>query len=194
MRKRQREPIEDIVTRYFQYPALSARMERDLTNISTQIRELEDLMREDTLMPTQGVAHPELAPRSTGASSDPTPAILQSYLTHMQQAQQELFTLRDAQLALRREMAALEREHTLLVDGMELLTPWARDFLEMRYRYPTHDYKQIAISCDPEIDESTVRFHISRALDGLRAYLAQFSSLLTPSLPCVTRYAESRFL
>ncbi len=172
MRKRneQWEGMEEVVTRYYQYPVLVTRMERDLADLDGQMRELQELMRADALMPSQGIARPESLPAGDGMTSDPVPGIMKAYLQQMEHAQRELFSLRNTALSIRQESSALRREHSLLEEGMAQLSTWSRDILKQRYCYPTHDFLQIAIASDPEIHESTVRYHIMRALNSLRVH------------------------
>lgn len=190
-RERRRELFEDVVVRYYQYPEMMKRMERDAAEIGVQMRSLEVLMREDALMASQGVARPEAMARGDGEVSDPVPKVTQTYLLQMQRARTEWLTLRNAQMVIEREMSALEREHVILDEGMAKLNNWVRGYLEKRYRYPMCDFQQIAISADPEVHESTVRHHIFRALATLREHYRQFApATLESGEPLYSRYAR----
>ena len=137
-----------------------------------RIREIEQLLHSDALLPTQGVAKYAPSAHASGVSN-PTERAAERYGEQLAHFQEELVRLRLRLVDLSQELQSLNESGFAMAKALGKLADIPREIVEQRYRYG-RSHSQIGTEIQISLDESTVRYHLADALTQLERLLACF--------------------
>jgi predicted RNase H-like nuclease (RuvC/YqgF family) len=154
------------------------------------IAELERFLQSDALIPTRGVARYEQDGGSSGSPSDSTYSAVLQYEHNAEEFQREIARLKRRLQALRDEEYELRDSMLVIGRAIALLAADLREMVEERYR-DRMGLMKMAIQRGYS-EESTVRFHLDKALQSVARCLQSSSQLFAVQITAETFQKNSR--